>query len=294
MLTPSSAARRHGALLVAGGAAAVIALFALRGGPTATASEAGSGPRSTERSVEDGREVERPTTARQRRGRERPTAPTSDAPGAPAQEEAPPPTPPDVTDPAVGAVLRARGDRTPAGTRALVASLTSRNDVVVAEATRALIERDATDAISALARIDLRQAAGSGLSIIDALGRLAGCASDADRGVAVDRLIAMLEEERRRGARESAGNLLQIYEALGQTGDPKAAAPLEAELADAAVPRAHKVVIVAALVHLARPSSRPALEAALTLEAAAQGSDPFEEEIRVELVGALEGALKIL
>jgi hypothetical protein len=157
-----------------------------------------------------------------------------------------------------------------------------------------LVERGATEAIVPLTKVDLSAAAGSGLSIIDALGKLAGVASDGDRARAVERLIAMLEEEKQRGARESAGNLIQIYEALGRTGDPAAAAPLEAELLDASVPRAPKVVIVASLVQLGQPSSIAALETALATETATAANDAFEEEIRLELVGAIEDAIVTL
>jgi len=110
--------------------------------------------------------------------------------------------------------------------------------------------------------------------------------------VAVERLVAMLAEEKERSARESPGNLLQIYEALGHTRDPSAAPPLEAELLDPTVARAPKVVIVGALVAIGLPRSRAALETAHTQHMKAAAADAFEEEIRQELVGALEQALE--
>lgn len=205
--------------------------------------------------------------------------------------EAPPLRPGDVSDPALKSVLAARDDRSPEGTRTLIDNLTSQDDVVVAEATRALIARQATEAIAPLAAIRLEDAAGSGLSVIDALGKLGGVAEGDDRSSAVDRLLAMLREEKRRGARESPGNLLQIYEALGDTLDPRAAPALEAELLDASVPRAPKVVIVQALVDIGLASSKDAIRTALGEQSTQQGSDAFEEEIRQELVATLEDAL---
>lgn len=290
----SSPRRRVGLWLAAVGAAAALAYFALRDGPRSTASAAQPATAPTaEEEV-----AERPATPRPRPAPSASPTPPRVTPQQQAaiEEEEPPPrlSPAEAPNPAVLAVLAARDDRTPAGTRSLITSLTSEDEIVVAEATKALIERGATEAIGPLARIDLTSAAGSGLSIIDALGRLGAVATDSDRGVAVDRLIEMLAEEKRRGARESPGNLLQIYEALGKTGDPRAAAPLEAELLDPTVPRAPKVVIVGSLVQLAQPSSRAALETALTTESAAVGSDAFEEEIRVELVGVIAAALKVL
>lgn len=290
----SSPRRRVGLWLAAVGAAAALAYFALRDGPKSTASAAQPATAPTaEEEV-----AERPATPRPRPAPSASPTPPRVMPQQQAaiEEEEPPPrlSPAEAPNPAVLAVLAARDDRTPAGTRSLITSLTSEDEIVVAEATKALIERGATEAIGPLARIDLTSAAGSGLSIIDALGRLGAVATDSDRGVAVDRLIEMLAEEKRRGARESPGNLLQIYAALGKTGDPRAAAPLEAELLDPTVPRAPKVVIVGSLVQLAQPSSRAALETALTTESAAVGSDAFEEEIRVELVGVIAAALKVL
>ncbi len=104
----------------------------------------------------------------------------------------------------------------------------------------------------------------------------------------------MLREEKRRQAPESPGNLLQIYEALGDTQDPKAAPALEAELLDASVPRAPKVVIVQALVDIGLASSKDALATARGEQSAQRGEDAFEEEIRQELVATLEEALEAL
>lgn len=289
-------ASRYAAIFIAVGAVVLGAYLLLRNGSNASARGAPSSAKPHRSpTTESADDVERPATSRPRPRRSTASARARDS-AEPDRDskEAPPLEATDAASPAVKAVLAARDDRSSAGTRALIASLTSPDAVVVAEATRALIERDATEAIGPLARIDLGKAAGGGLSIIDALGRLGGIASDADRTVAVDRLVEMLAEEKRRGARESPGNLLQIYEALGLTGDPSAAAPLEAELLDPRVPRAPKVVIVASLVKLGQPSSHRALETQLGVERAAHESDAFEEDIRKELVGAIEDALKVL
>lgn len=252
------------------------------------------------------------TTAQSSSGRPTATTPSRDrtndarrarkgAPPAerPSDDEAPrvdpgadAPPPREADDPAVVAVLAAASDTSASGTRSLIASLTSTDEIVVAEAANALVEREATEAIVPLSKIELETAAGSGLSIIDALGRLAAVAGEDDKAVAVDRLLEMLAQEKARGARESAANLLQIYEALGLTKDPKAAAPLEAELLDPTVPRAAKVLIVGALVAIGQKSSRAALESAYAEQSAARGADSFEEEIRAELVGVIAKALE--
>lgn len=191
-------------------------------------------------------------------------------------------------------VRAGKADPSDEGTRALVAELSSTNDVVVAEAAAALIERRAVETIPAIAKIDLVKAAGSGLSIIDALGRLGAVASGTERTAALDRLLAMLAEEKKRDAPESGANLIQIYEALGRLGDPRGASALEAELLDATVPRAPKVVIVKSLVTLGQHESRTALTTARAQQAAQKGEDDFQEEIRVELVGEIDRALSEL
>jgi hypothetical protein len=195
---------------------------------------------------------------------------------------------------ALEAVRVARLDRTEKGTAALIASLDDEDDVVVAEAANALVARRATEAIAPIAKMDLAVAAGSGLSLIDALGRLGGLAKGAERTEAVDRLIAMLAEEKKRDARESPANLLQIYEALGETRDPRAAAPLGKELLDETVPRAPKVVIVAAIVKVGAPESHADLVLAKKVQEKGRGEDAFQEEIRAELIGAIDKALETL
>jgi hypothetical protein len=211
-----------------------------------------------------------------------------------AEEEPPPLQLEHASDPALKAVLAARDDRSAEGTATLIDNLTSRDEIVVAEAAKALVARQATEAIAPLAAIDLEEAAGSGLSVIEALGKLGGAADGDERGAAVDRLLEMLREEKRRGAPETPGNLLQIYEALGDTHDARAAPALEAELLDATVPRAPKVVIVQALAEIGLASSKDALRRALAEQSAQQAPDAFEEEIRQELVARIQDALQAL
>jgi hypothetical protein len=177
------------------------------------------------------------------------------------------------------------------GVEALVAALGASDQVMIAEATEALIARRATSSIGALARIDLRAAAGGGASVVHALGRLGAMAGGEGRATAVDRLLVLLVEEKRRGAPESPGNLLQIYEALGDTRDPRAARPLEAELSDATVGRAPKVLLVHALVRIGDERSRPALTRLRNQQMSLEDTDAFEEELRAELLAAIDLAL---
>lgn len=293
-MPPSGSTSSRGALI---GVAAVIvftvAFFALRGKApapeTASTSSASSSAQSLRSELASHAETEIPTArpTRKKQGLLRSSA-------SPKEEEKPALSPEQVSDPALKSVLAARGDLSPKGTKTLIDNLTSSDEILVAEATKALIARKATEAIAPLAKISLEKAAGSGLSVIDALGKLGGVAEGADKNAAVDRLLQMLREEKRRRARESGGNLLQIYEALGDTRDPKAVPALEAELLDENVPRAAKVVVVQALVDIGLASSKAALETEHGVQAAQKGADDFEEEVRLELVATIEQALEVL
>jgi len=176
-------------------------------------------------------------------------------------------------------------------TEVLVAGLDAGDPVVVAEAANALVGRGALSAIDALVAFDVIGKPRAAPSIIYALGRLAAMAEPEQREKVVERLLALLAEEKRRGAQESQGNLLQIYEALGDSGDAMAVAPLERELLDPTVRTAPKVVIVQALVALRAQQSRGTLETlAAQLAPLATGSD-FEAELRRDLLAAIRQAL---
>jgi hypothetical protein len=287
---------RHTGVLV-GVAAVVICtvlFFVLRGGkpdaPPKTAPSLFVAPSATadERDLTRHAETEVPSAPRPKPKKQ------MLRPSAAAPDEAPPMDPKDVSDPALKAVLLARADESAKGTKTLIDNLTSADEVLVAEAAKALIARKATEAIGPLAKISLEKAAGSGLSVIDALGKLGGAAEGGEKSAAVDRLLQMLREEKRRRARETPGNLLQIYEALGDTRDPQAVPALEAELLDPNVPRAAKVVVVQALVDIGLASSKAALGTEYAVQAAQKGADDFEEEIRQELVLTIEQALEAL
>ena len=88
--------------------------------------------------------------------------------------------------------------------------------------------------------------------------------------------------------------MLYVYEALGRTGDPRAAAPLTDELADAQVGTAAKVVVVEALVRLGASGSRAALTALRARLVAAPSADAFEAELERELIAAIDQALATL
>jgi hypothetical protein len=192
---------------------------------------------------------------------------------------------------ALAAIRRAKADPTESGTAALVASMSSDDPVVVAEAAKALVLRKDTAAIPALTMIDLRTSGGAGLSVIETLGKLGGMADADGKSAAVERLLAMLAEEKQHDDPETPGNLLQIYEALGQTRDARAAGPLENELADPEVGRAPKVVVVQALAQIGEPRSRAALLRARALEVATKLGDAFEAEVQRDLLAAIDTAL---
>jgi hypothetical protein len=216
----------------------------------------------------------------------------------PSIEPAAPAPTPDLEPPdparALAAIRGAKADPTDVGLAALVASLASDDAVVVAEAAGGLVARRAVGAIPALAAIDPHEARGAAPSLIDALGRLGGMAGGAARGQAVSRLLALMTEEGGRGAADSAGNLIQIYEALGETRDARAASRLETVLRDPSIARAHKVAIVQALERIGAATSRAAVEAERAQVALRAEPDALEEEIRQDLLRAMDAALASL
>jgi len=188
---------------------------------------------------------------------------------------------------------RERADaNVPRTTDVLLEALGSSDPFVVLTAADDLAARKATRAVPILAAIDIRKSAHSAPSVINALGRLASGADSASRTTATDRLLALLAQERVRSAPESSGNVLALYEALGRTLDPRAAAALEAELVDPTVTHAAKTVVVAALVRLQQPSSGPPLRALQRELGVFVAKSPLEEEVRGELAVAVERALR--
>jgi hypothetical protein len=176
-----------------------------------------------------------------------------------------------------------------ASTDVLVAGLEG-DAVVIAEACNALVARGDVAALPALLAYDVLNRPSAAPSVIDALGRLGAMTDEEQRGDVVARLLALLETEKQRRAVESAGNILQIYEALGRTGDARAIAPLERELVDADVATAPKVVVVEALVALGARRSVAVLER-LSQDLAASEASGFEAELRRDLFAAIQAAL---
>lgn len=206
----------------------------------------------------------------------------------------PPDRAPDDARAALREVRAAKADRSARGERALARWLGSDDPIVVAEAADGLVARRAAGAIPALAAIDVHANPTAALSVIDALGRLAACADGPGKDAAVARLIALVAEEKRRAAPDRAGNLLGLYEALGETRDPRAAPALEAELDDPSVTNAAKVVVVRALALVDAPTSRAVVIRARARVWRATEADAFEEEVREELVAAIDSALHTL
>lgn len=198
------------------------------------------------------------------------------------------------TAPSIDEVLAAKGSTEPGAVTTLIDGLASDDAVAVAEAANELVARGAISAIPALLDLDVAARPWAAPSAIYAMGALALKADAEDRDALVDHLLALLVQEKGRASGEALANLLQIYEALGQTHDARAVAPLERELADATVTTAPKVVIVQALVELGARESRPALER-LRAEIApgAHGPD-FEAELKRDLIAAIDRALERL
>ncbi len=179
-------------------------------------------------------------------------------------------------EPAIRAV-----PRTP---EALLSALSSDDPYVVLDAADGLAARHRIEAIPALAAIDIRRERDSARGVVEALGRLAGDASGAERSTATRRLVELVAQEKARDAREAPGNVLSLYEALGHTKDTQAASALELELRDPGVSLAAKTLIVEALGRLGQSRSREALTLLEQELAASRQDDLFQEQIRRELL----------
>ncbi len=203
----------------------------------------------------------------------------------------PAPSPAPSAAPAIDEVLQAQASTAPGTIDVLVAALSSTDAVVVAEAANGLVARGALSALPALVEIDVAARPWAAPSVIYALGKIAANADAEDRATAVDRLLALLASEKTRASNEALANLLHIYEALGHTGDARAIGPLEAELVDARVATAPKVVIVQALVALGARQSRSTLERVRDELAPTVAGDDFEAMVRRDLLAAIREAL---
>jgi len=187
-------------------------------------------------------------------------------------------------------IVAASADTSADAMAVLLAGLESADAVVVAESTNVLVARGAVWALPVLIDQDITKRPAAAPSIIDAMGRLGAVASPEQRSEVVDRLVALLKVEKTRASVEALGNTIQIYEALAQTGDPRAIEPLELELADRTVTTAPKVVIVQGLVALRATRSTAVLQR-LVAELAVSKAEGFEGELQRELLGVLRDAL---
>lgn len=176
----------------------------------------------------------------------------------------------------------------------LLARLDSTDPFVVLDAADGLRARRVTAAIPKLAAFDIVANTDAARTVIHSLGQLAGMASAPERAVATRRLGALLAQEKQRKAPEAVGNVLQIYEALGDAGDPSSAALLERELLDPDVPLSTLIEVIASLVRLHQPSSREALLAARPRIAALRFDDEFEREIQADVLMRLDAAISVL
>jgi len=225
-----------------------------------------------------------------------PAAPITTSPVAPPTVQRPAAHGPAAVDPGpatitVEDVQFAQADPSANGTAALVASLDAADRIVASEAADGLVARGAVTAIPALRAIDVGARPDIAPGIIDALGRLGAMADGELRTDAVTRLLELLDAEKHRRAPESAGNLVMIYEALGQTRDVRAAPRLEVELADQTLGKAPKVVVVQALAAIGAPSSHAAIERLREQLVGTTEVDAHQVELRRDLLAVIDAAL---
>ncbi len=176
----------------------------------------------------------------------------------------------------------------------MMARLSSDDPYLVLDSADGLRARKAVEAIPALAAIDVAAQPDSARAVIQALGEIAGAADPDNRGIATDRLLSLLAQEKARRAPDAPGNVLQIYEALGYTADPRAADALERELSDPTVPLAALTVVADALARLHQASSMQPLVQARARVAALTFADAFMAEVQKDVLSSLDKAIAAL
>ncbi len=192
-------------------------------------------------------------------------------------------------DDALVAVRAAIADPSPEGTAALVSMLDGEDSVAQLEAIDELVERGHVAALSRLAKMDPADDPYIGPSIIVALGELGRAAPDeATRHAALDRLVALLAQEKERNGSDSIGNVITIIEAIGALGHPDGAAALERELGDPFHDVASQTTIVLALGRLGQSSSIAALARFRATLTPGRADEDLDRELEKELFAAID------
>lgn len=219
---------------------------------------------------------------------------------SPSSETAPPvksdaPSPASsAADSSIARVKAAKQDPTERGTQALIAALSDADPIAVVEAADGLVARRSRAGALALTTVDVRRSGELGPEVIDAMGKMSA-ADPTVRSALVTHLLDLLAQEKSRlPAPDAAANLLELYEALGESGDPAAAPALEVELEDPTVGMAAKVEVAKSLEHIGAERSALALRRELQLLVGRTEPDDFAEQVRVELVSALREAITAL
>jgi len=175
----------------------------------------------------------------------------------------------------------------------LMRALDSDDEVAKLEAIDELARRKHVAALGPLMKIDPSDDPFVGPTALLALGRLAHEAGDTQAEAAVARLEKLLAAEKERQGTDSPGNMLLIFEALGLTKVASGARVLERELVAPEHGTAAKVAIVDALEVCGERSSVPVL-AAYRAAIHVSAADDFERQLELDLVAALERALRTL
>lgn len=221
---------------------------------------------------------------------ETPPAAPEATPAAPPPSAASPGAPLEVApEPGLASVRAASLDPSADGARLLMQALDGSDPVAKLEAIDALVERRHLPALAPLLRFTPADDPYLAPTVLVGLGELGGHAPPPERRAVLDRLLALLREEKTRGGADSAGNVITIVESIGRLGDPGGASALERELADPFHDVTNQTAIVKSIGLLGQRSSVDALErfrAGLDL---GKTADPFERELESDLVSTLDG-----
>lgn len=166
-------------------------------------------------------------------------------------------------------------------------AMKSNDPFVRRTAIEAALARKDVSALPTIARVDLTENGYVAASAIDATGKLAALAPDAEKRDAVRTLKGWLEQESKRKSRDAMGNTSILVDSLADTQSPEAIAPLVAALDSATLPLHIETRIVEALAALNAKQAAPSVEKFVARVTALKPGDEMAQALAKE---ALETA----
>lgn len=181
---------------------------------------------------------------------------------------------------------------TTATTAAPAPSVTAYDPFAHREEIEAAAARGDVSALPELQKIDLTANGYVAAAAIDAVGKLAALAPEKEKREAVRTLDKWMQQEMKRKAPESLGNVSICVDALQDSKSDAAVAPLVAALDSATLPLHIETRIVEALSALNATSAIAPVQRFVLRVKAKQPQDDFDKQLVIEALGTADAALK--